>query len=81
MSRRWIDSRDGTPWLVDALPFDLPAAGRQPGQTGWSLLFVSPKVQWMLPVGYELGTRISQLKDPELAALLDVARTREGEES
>jgi hypothetical protein len=78
MSRRWTDPRDGTIWMVDALPFDAgpsPVAGQPLG--GWTLLFVAHHEHRSVPVGHELGVDLRSLGDRLLMGLLDAARTEE----
>ena len=77
MPRPWIDPRDGTRWLVAAIPLD---AGPTPeversGHTGWTLIFASGKDHRDLPVGYDLGVKVDNLQDRELMLLLDAAKT------
>jgi hypothetical protein len=75
MARPWTDPRDGTRWLVEAMPFDLgpPDTDGRP-LAGWTLVFAGPKDYLELPVGYELGANVSRLHDRELITLLDAAR-------
>ena len=78
MARRWTDPRDGCRWLIDAMPFDFGPSG-DPGRAaphGWTLLFASGKDHRRLPVGYEVGTDLGALQDPQLMALLDAATVR-----
>ena len=78
MSRRWIDPRDGTQWLIEALPFDAGPAPADDGPLGgWTIVFASLDGSRELPVGYELGTEIGHLKDREIMALLDASWTEE----
>ena len=75
MSRRWTDPRDGTQWLIEALPFDAgPAREPEEGPLGgWTIVFASGEGSRELPVGYELGTDLPRLEDPEIIALLDAS--------
>lgn len=75
MARRWTDPRDGTSWLVEAMPFDFGPSPEPEGvrPVGWTLVFLAPPDHRELPVGYDLGANLSRLPDRELIALLDAA--------
>ena len=75
MSRRWTDPRDGTQWLIEALPFDAgPTLEADAGPLGgWTIVFASGEGHRELPVGFELGTELTRLGDREIIALLDAS--------
>jgi hypothetical protein len=80
MSRRWKDPRDGSLWLIDAMPFDFgPSAEEERSSLmGWTLVFASRQGDHRrLPVGYDLGANLSALGDRELIALLEAAALRD----
>jgi hypothetical protein len=75
MARPWIDPRDGTRWLIDAIPLDAgPTPGPGASLVGWTLIFASQREHRDLPVGYDLGISIERLRDREIMLLLDAAR-------
>ena len=75
MARPGTDPRDGIRWLIDAIPLDAgPTPGPGPSLIGWTLIFASQREHHDLPVGYDLGVSLEQLRDREIMLLLDAAR-------
>jgi hypothetical protein len=77
MARNWTDPRDGTAWLIEALPFDAGPnwTAERPSLIGWTIVFVSHFQHRSVPVGDELGASLGNLEDKLLMGLLDAAGT------
>ncbi len=75
----WTDSRDGLRWEIDATPMmgqvDPGEAVPMIGETPYTLLFSSQGGGiHRLVVDPDVGSRLSELSDAELAGYLDDAR-------
>ncbi len=80
VKRNWTDSRDGLEWEIEATPMmgqlesgdAVPMIGETPPYTLW---FSSQDgASYYAVVDPDVGSRLSDLPDPELAAVLDAAR-------
>ena len=76
----WTDSRDGSEWEINAIPVQGQQGDGDPvaiiGETSYTLRFYSqgsPQIH-RLVVSRDVGSRLSELSDAELAELLDEAR-------
>ena len=72
MKRNWTDLRDGLKWEVEAIPVE-PQMGN--GETSYTMMFSSQGGGiHHLVVDPDVGSRLSELSDEELAGYLDEAR-------
>ncbi len=79
MKRSWTDSRDGLVWEIEATPMmgqvDPAEAVPMIGETPYTLAFSSQGGGiHRLVVDPDVGSRLSELSDAELAGYLDAAR-------
>ena len=81
--RSWADSRDGSEWEIKAIPVQ-PQMGNgdgppMVGDAPYTLRFFSHDgAIHRLVVDPDVGSRLSELSDEELAELLDKARSLPG---
>ena len=79
MNRSWTDSRDGSGWEIEAIPVQPQMGDGDPypiiGETSYTLRFSSQGGGiHRLVVEPDVGSRLSELSDAELAGYLDAAR-------
>ena len=79
VKRNWTDSRDGLVWEIEATPLmgqvDPGEAMPMIGETSYTLRFSSQGGGvHRLVVDPDVGSRLSELSDEELAGYLDEAR-------
>ena len=81
MGRNWTDSRDGSEWEINAIPMlgqqgDGDPVAMRDDNTSYTLRFSSQDSLQLhgLVVSPDVASRLSELTDSELAALLDEAR-------
>jgi len=81
MDRQWTDERDGTTWDIEAIPMMARQEPGRPtamiGETDFHLWFRSGNGRhvFQLVIDPDTGSRLGQLADDDLAALLDRARS------
>ena len=79
MKRNWTDLRDGLKWEVEAIPVEPQMGDGDPfpiiGETSYTMMFSSQGGGiHHLVVDPDVGSRLSELSDEELAGYLDDAR-------
>ena len=80
MNRSWTDVRDGSAWEIEATPVQGQQGDGDPfpmtGETSYTLRFSSQGGGiHRLVVDPDVGSRLSELSDEELAGYLDEARS------
>lgn len=75
MERTWTDKRDGLEWEIEAIPMmrRMEPGDRIPmiGETPYTIWFRRPGQSHQVVVDPDVGSRLEQLTDDELQALLD----------